>query len=71
MQGEWRQQAWVCCRSSVHGPHTPSRIQASTPPRRPKDRKMFVFLFLRNNDGLFLNKTLLSLTFIFEFAEAE
>lgn len=40
------------------------RIQAETPPRRLKDRKMFVFLFLRNNDGLFLNKTLLGLTFI-------
>lgn len=40
------------------------RIQAQMPPRRLKDTKMFVFLFLRNNDGLFLNKTLLGLTFI-------
>lgn len=64
MQGDLRHQSWACCRSTVHRPRAPRRIQAETPPRRLKDRKMFVFLFLRNNDGLFLNKTLLGLTFI-------
>lgn len=52
-------------RRSVHGPWAQRSIQAEKPPVCLKeDRKMVVFLFFKNNDGLFLNKTLLRLAFI-------